>query len=56
VDHRATWRHTQDAAEGLELVFRGDAVAAKSGERQSRTWRRKTFPEVGECAEVASYV
>jgi hypothetical protein len=27
-----------------------------SGERLSRTWRGKTFPEVGESAEAAAYV
>jgi hypothetical protein len=46
----------RDASEGLKVDLREDVVAAGLGERLSRTWRGKTFPEVGESAEAAAYV
>ena len=53
---RAVTSGMRDAADGLKLDLREDVVAAGLGERLSRTWRGKTFPEVGESAEAAAYV
>ena len=53
---RAVTSGMREAADGLKLDLRGDVVAAGLGERLSRTWRGKTFPEVGESAEAAAYV
>jgi len=46
----------RDAAEGLKQDLREDVIAAGLGERLYRTWRGKTFPELGESAEAAAYV
>lgn len=53
---RAVTSGMRDASEGLKVDLREDVVAAGLGERLSRTWRGKTFPEVGESAEAAAYV
>ena len=53
---RAVTSGMRDTADGLKLDLREDVVAAGLGERLSRTWRGKTFPEVGESAEAAAYV
>eukprot|EP01037_Dinobryon_pediforme_P015089 gene15090-15229_t len=53
---RAVTSGMRDAADGLKQDLREDVVAAGLGERLSRTWRGKTFPEVGESAEAAAYV
>ena len=53
---RAVTSGMRDAADGLKRDLREDVVAAGLGERLSRTWRGKTFPEVGESAEAAAYV
>ena len=46
----------RDAADGLKQDLREDILAAGLGDRLSRTWRGKTFPEVGESAEAAACV
>ncbi len=53
---RAVTSGMRDAADGLKQDLRENVVAAGLGERLSRTWRGKTFPEVGESAEAAAYV
>lgn len=53
---RAVTAGMRDAADRLKQDLREDVVAAGLGERLSRTWRGKTFPEVGESAEAAAYV
>lgn len=53
---RAVTSGMRDAANGLKQDLREDVVAAGLGERLSRTWRGKAFPEVGESAEAAAYV
>ena len=53
---RAVTSGMRDAADGLKQDLREDVVEAGLGERLSRTWRGKTFPEVGESAEAAAYV
>lgn len=53
---RAVTSGMRDAANGLKQDLREDVVAAGLGERLSRTWRGKTFPEMGESAEAAAYV
>jgi Family of unknown function (DUF6441) len=53
---RAVTSGMREAADGLKQNLREDVVAAGLGERLSRTWRGKTFPEVGESAETAAYV
>jgi broad specificity phosphatase PhoE len=53
---RAVTSGMRGAADGLKQDFREDVVAAGLGERLFRTWRGKTFPEVGESAEAAAYV
>lgn len=53
---RAVTSGMRDATDGLKQDLREDVVAAGLGERLSRTWRGKTFPEVGESAEAAAYV
>ncbi len=53
---RAVTSGMRDATNGLKRDLREDIVAAGLGERLSRTWRGKTFPEVGESAEAAAYV
>lgn len=53
---RAVTSGMRDAADGLKQDLREDVVAAGLGERLSRTWRGKIFPEVGESAEAAAYV
>jgi hypothetical protein len=53
---RAVMSGMRDAADGLTQDLREDVVAAGLGERLSRTWRGKTFPEVGESAEAVAYV
>lgn len=53
---RAVTSGMRDAADGLKQDLREDVVAAGLGERLSRTWRGKTFPEVGDSAEAAAYV
>jgi hypothetical protein len=53
---RAVKSGMRDAADGLKQDLRENLVAAGLGERLSRTWRGKTFPEVGESAEAAAYV
>ena len=53
---RAVTSGMRDAADGLKQDLREDVVAAGLGERLSRTWRGKTFPELGESAEAAAYV
>jgi hypothetical protein len=53
---RAVTPGMRDAADGLKQDLREDVVAAGLGRRLSRTWRGKTFPEVGESAEAAAYV
>ncbi|MBS9477743.1 DUF6441 family protein [Ancylobacter radicis] len=53
---RAVTSGMRDATAGLKQDLREDVVAAGFGERLSRTWRGKTFPEVGESAEAAAYV
>jgi hypothetical protein len=53
---RAVTSGMRDAADGLKLDLREDVIAAGLGERLSRTWRGKTFPEAGESAEAAAYV
>ncbi len=53
---RAVTSGMRDAADGLKQDLREDVVAAGLGEWLSRTWRGKTFPEVGESAEAAAYV
>ena len=51
---RAVTSGMRDAADGLKQDLREDVVAAGLGERLSRTWRGKTFPEVGESAVAAA--
>jgi hypothetical protein len=46
----------RDAADGLKQDLREDVVAVGLGRRLSRTWRGKTFPEVGDSTEAAAYV
>jgi hypothetical protein len=46
----------RDATQGLKTDLREDVAAAGLGERLAKTWRGKTFPEVGESAEAAAYV
>jgi hypothetical protein len=53
---RAVTSGMRDAADSLKQDLREDVVAAGLGERLSRTWRGKTFPEAGESAEAAAYV
>ena len=53
---RAVKSGMRDAADGLKQDLREDVVAAGLGGRLSRTWRGKTFPEMGESAEAAAYV
>jgi hypothetical protein len=53
---RAITSGMRDATDGLKQDLREDVVAAGLGDRMSRTWRGKTFPEVGESAEAAAYV
>lgn len=53
---RAVTSGMRDAADGLKQDLREDVIAAGLGERLSRTWRGKTFPEVGESTEAAAYV
>jgi hypothetical protein len=53
---RAVTSGMRDATDGLKQDLREDIVGAGLGERLSRTWRGKTFPEVGESAEAAAYV
>lgn len=53
---RAVTSGMRDAADGLKQDLREDVAAAGLGERLSRTWRGKTFPEVGESTEAAAYV
>lgn len=53
---RAVTAGMRDASDGLKLDLREDVVSAGLGERLSRTWRGKTFPEAGESAEAAAYV
>lgn len=53
---RAVMSGMRDAADGLKQDLRDDVVATGLGERLSRTWRGKTFPEAGESAEGAAYV
>lgn len=53
---RAVTSGMRDAADGLKQDLREDVVAAGLGRRLSRTWRGKTFPEVGVSAEAAAYV
>lgn len=53
---RAVTSGMRDTADGLKQDLREDAVAAGLGERLSRTWRGKTFPEVDESAEAAAYI
>ncbi|MCA4910382.1 MAG: hypothetical protein ING72_08570 [Methylobacterium sp.] len=53
---RAVTSGMRDAADGLKQDLRENVVAAGLGERLSRTWRGKTFPEVGKSAEAAAYV
>ena len=55
IEHAVT-AGMRDASEGLKADLREDVVAAGLGERLSRTWRGKTFPEAGESAEAAAYV
>ncbi|MDH4442136.1 MAG: DUF6441 family protein [Rhizobium sp.] len=55
IERAVTWG-MRDAADGLKQDLREDVVAAGIGERLSRAWRGKTFPEVGESAEAAAYV
>jgi hypothetical protein len=52
---RAVTSGMRDAADGLKQDLREDVVAAGLGRRLSRTWRGKTFPEMGESAEAAAY-
>jgi hypothetical protein len=51
---RAVTSRMRDAADGLKRDLREDVVAAGLGRRLSRTWRGKTFPEVGESAAAAA--
>jgi len=53
---RAVTSGMRDAADGLKQDLREDVIAAGLGERLYRTWRGKTFPELGESAEAAAYV
>ena len=53
---RAVTSGMHEAAEGLKQDLRDDVVAAGLGERLAKTWRGKTFPEVGESAEAAAFV
>jgi hypothetical protein len=53
---RAVTSGMRDAADGLKQDLREDVVAVGLGERLSRTWRGKTFPEAGASAEAAAYV
>ena len=53
---RAVTSGMREAAYGLKQDLREDVVAAGLGERLSRTWRGKTFPQVGESAEAAAYI
>ena len=53
---RAVTSGMREATDGLKQDLREDVVAAGLGERLSRTWRGKTFPEIGESAEAAAYV
>lgn len=53
---RAVTSGMRDAAGGVKHDLREDVVAAGPGERLSRGWWGKTFPEVGDIAEAAAYV
>ena len=53
---RAVTSGMRDAADGLKQDLRDDVVASGLGERLSRTWRGKVFPEVGESVEAAAFV
>lgn len=53
---RAAPTGLRGAADGLKQDLREDVVAAGLGERLSRTWQGKAFPEVGESAEAAAYI
>lgn len=53
---RAVTAAMRDAAQGLKDALRQDVVSAGLGERLSRTWRGKAFPETGESLEAAAFV
>jgi hypothetical protein len=53
---RAVTSGMRDASVELKERLREDVVASGLGERLSRTWRGKVFPEVGESVEAAAYV
>lgn len=55
IEHAVTFG-MRDTANGLKQNLRDDVIAAGLGERLAKTWRGKTFPEVGESAEAAAFV
>jgi hypothetical protein len=46
----------RDATTGLKEALRQDVVSSGLGERLSRTWRGKTYPETGSSMEAAAFV
>lgn len=46
----------RDATTGLKEALRQDVVSSGLGERLSRTWRGKTYPETGSSLEAAAFV
>ena len=53
---RAVTSGMRDAQNELKERLREDVVSSGLGERLSRTWRGKVFPEVGESVEAAAFV
>ena len=53
---RAVTSGMRDASVELKARLREDVVSSGLGERLSRTWRGKVFPEVGESVEAAAFV
>jgi hypothetical protein len=46
----------RDATTGLKDALRQDVVAAGLGQRLSRTWRGRTYPETGASMEAAAFI
>lgn len=46
----------RDATTGLKEALRQDVISSGLGERLSRTWRGKTYPETGSSMEAAAFV
>ncbi|CAM5772684.1 DUF6441 family protein [Bosea minatitlanensis] len=46
----------RDATTGLKDALRQDVMSARLGERLSRTWRGKTYPDTGASMEAAAFV